>query len=498
MARLCRSFCFIAALLDQTLAAANWPYWTYTTAPFQPPNLNISVAGGSTPDPGYIFLGPRGNQPNGTAALIYDQAGNLVYQGPDEVTANVNVQTLFGQPVLTFWTGDMLAIGYGYGKVHILDNTYKEIYTVSLPGDFVTPSGTAEPSYIDLHESKITERNTMLVTAYNITQANLTAVGGPADGWMLASHFFEIDIATNEVVFSWNALDYQDQIPLTLSHQPIDTSGQSQSDPWDAYHINSVDAVEDGYLVSLRHLWSAFYLHQNGSIKWRLSGDTGGDFNLGPGCNFSWQHHIRAHEEDEDGLKLSIFNNANADPAHPQSPTTGLVLHVDLVNMSVTNFRTLTDDSDPIYASSQGDTQLLDGTTGHVFMDYGAIALVREYDSSGNVILSGQFGSPNDVASYRGFKYNWQATPFWDPAVVVDNSSGSIDVYMSWNGATDYDTWDIYGGPSQGEVNARLLTTVARTGFETKATLSGHNVRFIQALARGGGDSIRASTAIPL
>lgn len=273
MARLCRSL-YLSALLATPFidhaVAADWPYWTFTTVPFQPPKLNITTAG-EAPDPGLIFLGPRGDQPNGTAAMIYDQAGNLVYQGPHEVTANVNVQTLFGKPVLTFWSGNMLDTGFGYGKVHILDDTYKEIYTVTLDGNFITPSGTAEESYNDLHESKITERNTMLVTAYNVTQANLTAVGGPEDGWMLDGHFYEIDIFTKQIFFSWSTANYSDQIPITLSRNPIADRGRNQSHPWDPYHINSIELVDDGYLVSFRHLFSVLYLNRDGSIKWRLS-----------------------------------------------------------------------------------------------------------------------------------------------------------------------------------------------------------------------------------
>lgn len=250
--------------------AADWPYWTYTTVPFQPPKLNITTAG-EAPDPGLIFLGPRGDQPNGTAAMIYDQAGNLVYQGPHEETANVNVQTLFGKPVLTFWSGSILDTGFGYGKVHILDQTYKEIYTVSLDGDFVTPSGTAEESYNDLHESKITARNTMLVTAYNVTRGNLSVVGGPEDGWLLDGHFYEIDIVTKQVFFSWSTANHSDQLPITLSRNPIADRGRNQSHPWDPYHINSIELVGDGYLVSFRHLFSVLYLNRDGSIKWRLS-----------------------------------------------------------------------------------------------------------------------------------------------------------------------------------------------------------------------------------
>jgi hypothetical protein len=270
---LCFSFLFTITLLIDWAVASNWPYWTYESTAFRPPKLNITTAG-EAPEPGLIFLGPRGDQPNGTAALIYDQAGNLVYQGPTEETSNVNVQTLYGKPVLTYWSGDVLEVGFGYGSVHILDDTYKQIYTVSLEGNFVTTTGTAPGSYNDLHESKITDRNTMLVTAYNVTQANLTAVGGPEDGWMLEGHFFEIDIATNQILFSWSTSDHADQIPITMSHNPLAGKGQNQTHPWDPYHINSIEVVDDGYFISLRHLFSVFYLNPNGTIKWQLAVST--------------------------------------------------------------------------------------------------------------------------------------------------------------------------------------------------------------------------------
>jgi hypothetical protein len=206
---------------------------------------------------------------------------------------------------------------------------------------------------------------------------------------------------------------------------------------------------------------------------------------------------MRVHNEQSDGLTLSLFNNANNVPNIQKSPTTGLVLDVDLVNMTVTNLRTLADESNPVYAGSQGATQLLDNsTTGHAFMDYGAIALVREYDSAGDIIMEAQFGAYNAAASYRGYKYDWQATPFWEPAVVIDGSSGSTDVHMSWNGATNYDNWAVYGGPTAALVNQTLLVTVPRNGFETNTTVASANVSYIQAVARQGSNSLRASAPI--
>ena len=56
-----------------------------------------------------------------------------------------------------------------------------------LPNDpqkpFNTGTGDEFPSYIDSHEDQITEDGTMLVTAVNITQTDLSSVGG-AEGWL--------------------------------------------------------------------------------------------------------------------------------------------------------------------------------------------------------------------------------------------------------------------------------------------------------------------------
>jgi hypothetical protein len=48
----------------------------------------------------------------------------------------------------------------------------------------------------DLHESYVTDRGSLLVTGYNLTQADLTSVNGSAQGWVYDSLFFDIDIET--------------------------------------------------------------------------------------------------------------------------------------------------------------------------------------------------------------------------------------------------------------------------------------------------------------
>ncbi|OQE26421.1 hypothetical protein PENSTE_c005G10404 [Penicillium steckii] len=467
-----------------SISAAAWDYSTYNSMDFQPPTLVVNKTG--TTEPGFIFVGPRGGvQPAGQAALIYDDEGNLVYEGPEEVTANFMIQQLNGSDVLTFWAGDMMDIGYGYGTVHILDNTYKEIHTVTLGGNFVTPDNSTKDSYIDLHESHITPRNTLLVTAYNLTQHDLTSIGGNSSDWMLDSHFYEIDIVTNKILNSWSALEHEDDIPLTTSHQKVAADVGTQDAPYDAYHINAITTTNDGYLVSLRHMWSGYYLNSDGSVKWRVSGEDGGDFKQIGNANFSWQHDMRVFNETDDGLVLNLFNNANT-PTDNESPTTGVSLSIDLAKKTVTSLRSLSDPDDVIHSVSQGSYQLISETSNHVFMDYGSISKVKEYDGDGNVVFSAQFGDDDAVASYRGYRCQWSAVPFWKPALNVARTDDGATVYMSWNGATDYDNWVIYSATSEDSTNNQQISSANRTGFETMVNLTSPPTNYIQVAALQG------------
>lgn len=487
-----------ALLLPLQAVANNWPYFTAASQPFRPPRLQVST-GGNKPDPGYIFFGPRGNEAEGTAALIYDLNGDLVYQGPGEVTANFKVQRLYNQDVITFWAGDMTLLGFGYGTVHILDNTYTEIYTVQLQDSFVTPDGQPRDSYIDLHESHITDRDTLLVTAYNVTPHDLTAVGGTPDMYMLDAKFYEIDIATNEIVHSWSALDHPDEIPLDKSKQGLGEGFGTQENPWDTYHINAVELMDEGYMISIRHYWSGYYVHNNGSILWQLSGASGeGDFDIDDAAIFSWQHDIRIFNQTEEGLVMDLFNNANT-PTETVADSTGLSLAVDLINRKVTPLRVLSDSDDVIHSVSQGSYQLNEASQ-HVVLGYGSISKIKEFDENNRAVLTVQFGVDGEVASYRGYKCPWKATPFWKPAVVVQQATpDTADVYMSWNGATEHDNWAVMSMPSPDSMERTLLVSQRRTGFETIAHLTEvQSPGYLQAVARKGEVPLGTSEVVVL
>jgi hypothetical protein len=128
-------------------------------------------------------------------------------------------------------------------------------------------------SNVDLHEIYITERNTVLVTANNVTQADLRSVGGPSNGWVVDSLVYEIDIETNNILFRWRALDHLAEIPFTASVYPLGSegfNGMKQSSAWGYFHINAVKPYDGGYIISSRFLCSAIALDSKGNVRWRL------------------------------------------------------------------------------------------------------------------------------------------------------------------------------------------------------------------------------------
>jgi hypothetical protein len=167
-------------------------------------------------------------------------------------------------------------VGHGFGKVLVLDDTYTTIHTVCpVFQDFTLPPGVTAECHADVHESLITDRNTMLVTAYNQTTANLTSVGGPANGYVIDSIAAEVNMTTNEVLFTWSPLAH---VPVNQSHYPLLGAGRNASDAYDFFHINAIQRVGDNYLINSRHTWSTYLVNPQGEILWEINGATGGDF----------------------------------------------------------------------------------------------------------------------------------------------------------------------------------------------------------------------------
>lgn len=269
-------FAFVAELCNAT---SIWPYQSFQSVNLHPPKLKITRTGPT--GQGYLFISPIGAGAEAEGPMIMsdheseDSGGRLIWQGPSAPTFAFNTAELDGKPILVYWTGAVFPDpnGFGFGTVRVLDSSYEQIYEVSLPqeaGPFVSGEDVTYDSYIDLHETFVTERGTVLVTVTNVTQADLTPVGGPQNGWLRDSLFYEIDIKTNQVVFRWSAWEHRDQIPLKGTLEALHGEGSSSSSAFNYFHMNAVSLVGDEYLINSRYYCSAFLISRDGSVVWQL------------------------------------------------------------------------------------------------------------------------------------------------------------------------------------------------------------------------------------
>ena len=263
-----------------------WPYQVYESSPFNPPELKITTSGQSLA-PGLLFMTPGDGTSveatKDTAPLIMTDTGQLVWNGPTTSANNFRVASYQDNPVLTYWSDSSASganVGHGYGNVTFLDTTYHEILNVCPKFGLSTPDDAIYPCEADFHESFVTDRNTLLVTAYNVTNTDLSSIGGPSSGWVFDCLFFELDPRNGSILFRWSALEH-----VPVNETKLDIAGRggfNQSNPFDWFHINSVVNIGDHFLVNSRHLWATYLITAEGEIAWTLQGDTGGDFGALP------------------------------------------------------------------------------------------------------------------------------------------------------------------------------------------------------------------------
>lgn len=270
-----RALTLLAGIVGVTTAQTLWPLQTYKSSSIETPYLNVTKMGQT--EPGHLFISPHDILRGTGYPTIYSDDGQLVWQGQEGNYSALQPQKLNGESVIVYWEG-FVAEGFGFGHISILNSSYDEIHRVTVDckaENFVTSYGSEFfSSCIDIHESQLTDNGTILVTAVNVTQADLSSVGGPKDGWIQDGLVYEIDIKTNEILFRWSAYEHINELPMSNDIAPLGAtgagSGANQTDPWGYPHLNSIAKYGDSYLVSSRYMCSLFFLAPNGTITWHL------------------------------------------------------------------------------------------------------------------------------------------------------------------------------------------------------------------------------------
>lgn len=425
-----------------------------------------AVSFGSDPDhtSGDIFVTPRNGYQRRVnfqrGPEILDSLGRLVWFYPlpkGELANNLEVQQYQGQPVLTWWQGTE---SEGHAEDVIMDHDY---HTVAI----VRAGNGYQP---DTHEFQITPQNTALISAVVAVRASLSSDGGSTHGMVDDCVIQEIDIKTGQVLWSWHSLGH---IPLQASY-----TRPEGSQPWDYFHLNSIQQLPGGnLLISARNTWAVYEIDKHrGGIVWTLGGKRS-RFRVGPLAKFEWQHDARLN-----GNSLSLFDDASDGPEQQESQSSAKVLTLNLHSMTAVLAHRYVH-SPPVVSVSQGNAQTL--LNRNLFVGWGSAPEFSEYTVNGRQIFNGTFAL--GVESYRAFRFPWTGQPTTSPDMAnVPGPSGTVDIYASWNGATTVAAWRVLGGPTPESLVA-LNSSTPRQGFETQIELHSEPAYFeVQALDAHG------------
>jgi Arylsulfotransferase (ASST) len=392
--------------------------------------------------PGYIFIAAKkGAGQDGP--MIVDNLGRPVWFSKDRYATDFKVQRYRGEPVLSWWQGEIVA-GHGEGEYVIFDDSYREITRVQAGNGYRG----------DLHEFSITPQDTALLTSYLATQTDLSPIGGPKDGMVWEGIAQELDLHTKEVLFEWRSLEHVG-VEETYREPP-----QDPETPLDYFHINSIDIDFDAnWLISAKGTSAVYKVdRQSGEVMWRLGGKQS-DFQMGPGTRTVSQHDAR---RQQDGT-ITIFDNGAPPQVHEQSRT--IAVSLDMDGMSAALVREYIHPQ-KLIATSQGNAQVM--PNGNMFVGWGSSPFFSEYTKDGKLLFDAEF--PGSAQSYRAFRFPWKGDPVEEPAVAVDTGPDDrVTLYVSWNGATEVESWEALAGPGPDQLEP--VGTSPRHGFETTLTV---------------------------
>jgi hypothetical protein len=428
-------------------AAAQAPAWVsyYSRPDLRPPGVRLLTPSQGTAR-GYIFLAPK-KEAVQAGPMILDERGQLVWFHPLDTkgVTDFRVQHYRGRPVLTWWQARPAGATEGRPSYRVLDTRYRTVAVIR-----------PVHAYADPHEVVLTRQGTALMTTYRniVFQGRRVADGGVQ----------ELDLRTGRVLLDWRATHH---VALAESYSKVP---RSTSNPYDYFHVNSIDIDTDGnLLVSARNTHTVYKIkRRTGAVIWRLGGKRS-DFELGRGVRFAWQHDAR---RQGDGT-ISIFDNGASPRVHRQSRV--IFVRLDTARKTATLARYVVHRPARL-AINQGNAQLL--PQGHVLVGWGHEPYVTEFDGRGRVVFELTFGSGTE--SYRVFRYGWSARPVTRPAVAVRGRR----LFVSWNGATEVHSWQVLGGPSREDLAP--FRTVLKRGFETPAPAPASPWLVVRALDRSG------------
>ncbi len=423
-------------------------YQSFHSSPGLRPPM-VSVASKAQTASGDLFLAPYSGIGQ-YGPMILNENGGLIWFKPlspaGARAADFQVQQYEGRPVLTWWQDPLVANGLSTAGDVIANSSYQTIADIRAGNGY-------QP---DLHEFQITPQGTALITIYDAIDCNLSSVGGSSRGAVADTLIQELDLRTGLVMYEWHSLDH-----VALQNSYASARPTSRAEPFDYFHINSIDVEQDGdLLIDSRNTWAAYDVNpKTGQVRWELGGRHS-NFKMGPGAATAWQHDAR---QQPNGA-ITFFDNGAFPKAHSQSRAIEVAL--DPATRTATLVRSY-QHVNPLVSGSQGNVQAL--PDGDWMVGWGQAGYLSEVNAAGQLLFNARL--PPEWESYRTYVLPWSGQPAEPPAVAYVPAPGAAGgvLYASWNGATDVASWRVLAGSTPATLTP--LAGAARTGFETAISL---------------------------
>lgn len=179
---------------------------------------------------------------------------------------------------------------------------------------------------------------------------------------------------------------------------------------------------------------------------------------------------------------------------HPGQAGRQMVISLDHTSFQATLLKEY-GHTERLGAVSKGSFQTLPNT--NVFLGWGSEPHFTEYLANGTLVFHASVAGGGNI--YRVFKSDWIGDPSDTPALwtYARTKQSPTTLYVSWNGATEVQTWNFYVGSGPGAVGSFVLAgSKEKDGFETNFTLPEYSEwAFAEAVTKTGM-SLRNSSIV--
>lgn len=436
----------------------------YKTLPQDFPRITVNLPAQEGVAAGHLFLSNfsfRAAPRSPSYLMIVDNRGEpIFFQKLEEPGGDFKKQN--GN--LTYWDAS--------GRLYrVLDPSYQ-----------VVDSWAAGNGYVaDGHGFQLLANGHGLLMIYDLQYLDLRGLAAEGSARAIVAGLIVQELDRNkEVVFEWRSWDH-----LRLTDTNVDLS----SDRVDYVHGNAVELDQDGnYLISSRHLDEITKVsRKNGEILWRFGGKKN-QFRFLNDFPFVHQHDVRRLPNGN----ISLFDNRA-----PAADAFSRVLEYRLDEEQKTaqlvwQYR----QSPDVFAPVAGNMQRL--SNGNTLIGWGsAWPNVTEVTPDGRKVF--ELGLAKPEASYRAFRFPWIGEPVTRPSLVAERKDESLNLYFSWNGATEVHSYRLEG--ITGEGGWRTVASQQKSGFETSIKVDGFEAALtgyrVVALGKSGEVLATSQTVSP-